>query len=123
MKLHTINVRSGIVIMDGAPCHTSKQTTEWMQENGVSFIKSAGARVQQEFGYPPSSPDLNPIELVFGYWSSKVNQSEPRTVNQLISTAKTEWNKIPQKMIQNTIGRLPEVMNWISNNHGRYYHP
>ena len=43
-------------LQDGAPCHQSKQTMEWFNDNQVRLVP----------GWPPNSPDLNPIEMVWG---------------------------------------------------------
>jgi len=39
---------------DGAASHTAKSTQEWLKWNSINT-----------FPHPPSSPDLNPIELLW----------------------------------------------------------
>src|SRR4051812_875219 len=40
---------------DNAPCHTAKSVKTWFSANRVCL-----------FEHPPSSPDLNPIEFIWG---------------------------------------------------------
>ena len=65
--------------------------------------------------YLPNSPDMNPIELVFGYWHSKVTSRNPRNIDELISICKEEWNAIPLKVVRNSIKRVIKVMKWVMN--------
>ena len=41
---------------DGATCHTSRKTRQWFAEKGVALLN----------GWPSNSPDLSPIEQVWG---------------------------------------------------------
>ena len=41
---------------DGATCHTSRKTSQWFAEKGVALLN----------GWPSNSPDLSPIEQVWG---------------------------------------------------------
>ena len=53
--------------------------------------------------WPPCSPDLNPIENIWGILKSKVWSRFPRTVDELWKVAQEEWDLIPQQTIQSLI--------------------
>jgi len=48
LRIHDVDY----FLHDGAPCHTAKSITKWLQEHSVLVIGP----------WPGSSPDLNPIE-------------------------------------------------------------
>ena len=107
--------------MNGARCHISKDTQDWLDENGINYISYGGKPLQYPNGYPPNSLDLNSIENVFSYWHNEVIKKNPKNTTQLIQTIKQEWNKIPMRVVRNCIKRLPKVMEWIKTNNGKFY--
>lgn len=76
-------MREEPVLMDGATCHTSDDTQNWMKENNINFVPFAGHPVYAKNGYPPNSPDLNPIENIFGIWQTHVNRRNPKNISEL----------------------------------------
>ena len=74
--LHKTGMENNRVLMDGARCHISKKTQNWLVENKMNIIPYGGKPLETTNGYPPNSPDLNPIENVFGYWDSQVKKHE-----------------------------------------------
>ena len=49
----------------------------------IDCISSVGVPSNTPNGYPPNFPDMNPIELVFGYWHSEVTLQNPRNIDQV----------------------------------------
>jgi hypothetical protein len=72
---------------DGAPAHTSKRTQEWLAQNFAGFWEKTA--------WPPSSPDLNPLD--FSVWSvveSKACKTPHNSIASLkISVAKA-WRAL-----------------------------
>jgi transposase len=59
-----------LVVEDGAPCHTCKLAKEASSKLGIPSLI-----------YPPSSPDLNPIENVWHLLKTKVSQLPTQATN------------------------------------------
>ena len=115
------NRKSNLVLFDNAPSHVSKKTQEFLSTIGVEYIPFGGKNGGIYGGYPANSPDLNPIENIFGILQEKVNSKQPKNVDELIDTVANEWNEIDMNHIRKTIRSLPKRMRWIMKNNGDYY--
>ena len=59
--------------------------------------------------WPPNSPDLNPIEHIWGYLKLRVNK---RTINvtnavQFESIIRDEWSKISKSYLRALVASMP----------------
>lgn len=71
---------------------------EWFEEHEVNLLD-----------FPPRSPDLNPIENLWGLLARKV-YSEGRhfqSKGDLISYIKQEWENLDQEILKNLIQSMP----------------
>jgi hypothetical protein len=76
------------ILQDGAPCHTSSAT--------IDFIRNSDLEIKQN---PPHSPDLNPIEKVWGWMKGQVQQLQINTRQQLVNKIQELWECMPQQTI------------------------
>ena len=84
--------RSGwTFVQDGAPCHQSREALAWLADHHVVVAP----------GWPPNSPDLNPIEMVWGVMKRTLRQLEPDG-NDLFAQLQAVWGAISK----DTIDRL-----------------
>lgn len=90
---------------DNAPIHDSEYTHQWMQGEGIQVLP-----------WPACSPDLNPIENIWGMLVRKVYQGGRQfdTVKQLEAAIYRAWADLDvqymQKLIDGMRRRLVKVI-------------
>lgn len=88
-----------IFMQDGAPAHTSYLTSLFLQKR-VSYLKI----------WPANSPDLNPIEHLWGAMKRIIKTKNITSKNELIETVQEVWDAFPQEAINRLVlsfhGRL-----------------
>ncbi|MGL6119347.1 MAG: transposase [Fusobacteriaceae bacterium] len=92
---------------DNAPCHTSKYTKEFFDENEVDVLF-----------WPSQSPDLNPIENLWSYIERKLTKKVLKTKTKLIEEIKEIWNNIPLSYVRNLYQSIPNRLELILRNKG-----
>ena len=84
----------------------------------LGFAKEVRARYKIkgfDKGWPPSSPDLNPIEKVWRWMKARITEMEPfpTTINELKAAVQALWDEMDPCMfirhIENTPEKLREV--------------
>lgn len=76
---------------DGAPCHRSKQSITFLEENAINYICD----------WPAQSPDLNVIENMWSYVKQKLYLTEFNNINELWMNFKKEFFEVPNDYIRN----------------------
>jgi hypothetical protein len=71
---------------DGARVHTAGKCVKYLASKGVATLD-----------WPPRSPDLNPIENLWGVLQKSVSDRGPRSVADLTQFVKEEWEAITQQ--------------------------
>lgn len=103
--------KNWIFQQDSAPSHRSKTTQKWLQANCPKLIK------QED--WPPSSPDLNPLDYcIWGILESKVNAKQHRSLDTLKASIRSEWDKLPLKVIRAAIGQWRKRLSLVIDNDG-----
>ena len=84
---------------DNARIHTSKEAENWFKEKRI-----------QIFDWPSRSPDLNPMENLWGILARKVysNGRQFQTVGELKKAIIYHWNEIENEVLENLISSMPE---------------
>lgn len=81
---------------DNDPKHASYVVQEWLLYNIPKLLKT-----------PPQSPDLNPIEHVWGELKTKMLNHNCTNVNELKLQLREEWEKISPSFINKLIESMP----------------
>ncbi len=81
---------------DLAPAHTAKGIKSWFSDHGVTVLD-----------WPANSPDLNPIENLWGIVKRKMRDTRPNNADDLKATVKETWASIPPQQCHKLITSMP----------------
>ena len=83
---------------DGAPCHTSRSTSEYLQQKAIRMIVD----------WPPQSADLSPIENLWDFLKEKVANRKSQNVEEIWRYTEEEFYQIPNDYISKLYQSLPK---------------
>lgn len=81
---------------DNDPKHTSRLVKRWFTSKDIVVLK-----------WPSQSPDLNPIEHLWGELKRRVCNQKPSNKGALFEILKREWENIPIRVLQDLIRSMP----------------
>ncbi len=81
---------------DLAHAHTAKGTKSWFNDHGVTVLD-----------WPANSPDMNPIENLWGIVKRKMRDTRPNNADDLKATVKETWASIPPQQCHKLITSMP----------------
>ncbi len=81
---------------DLAPVHTAKGTKSWFNDHGVTLLD-----------WPANSPDLNPIENLWGIVKRKMRDTRLNNADDLKAAIKATWASIPPQQCHKLITSMP----------------
>lgn len=96
---------------DNARIHTAVAVKEWFAENEVELLN-----------HPPLSPDLNPIENLWGQLAQEVygNGRQYNSIDSLKRSILTSWNAITETTLQNLVNSMKKRIEEVLKNRGKF---
>lgn len=82
-----IGLSDYIFQQDNDPKHTSKLVRSFLEEKNIKLL-----------AWPSQSPDMNPIETLWGIIKEKVAKRNPKNIKILKDTVLQVWNEISQDL-------------------------
>ena len=98
---------------DGASAHKADMINRWLEDNVPDHITSGPSG-----DWPASSPDLNPIENIWGIMNESIQLDSPATTAALKRSVKKAWANIPLSTLQSTIQSMPNRLAQVIHNQG-----
>ncbi len=81
---------------DLAPAHSAKATSTWFKDHGIPVLN-----------WPANSPDLNPIEKLWGIVKRKMRYARPNNAEELKATIRATWALITPEQCHRLIDSMP----------------
>lgn len=94
---------------DNAPIQTAKIVQEYLDTRDVHLPI-----------VPPYSPELNPIEKIWGIMSSRMSVVRPQSRDEMVDQIQQVWESISLQEIRNTIDELSVVKQKIIDANGSH---
>lgn len=82
---------------DGASCHTAKSTKAWLRAHRIPTLEN----------WPPSSPDLSPIETLWWKMKKKLRKEPSKSKEDLKNKINAVWNSISSAECAALVDTMP----------------
>lgn len=95
---------------DNCPVHTARRVSDWIRENNISLLP-----------WPSRSPDINPIENVWGYIVKEINKNNDfhlQNSDDLWNKIEETWNTYNLHHAQMLVASMPRRLNLLVEKNG-----
>ena len=98
-----------ILQQDNAPPHVSRETMDVLNKLYITLLEN----------WPPYSPDLNIIEVVWAIMEIRVEKEQPQTIDQLISVVKSVWDSLSYETINRLVNGMERRLLVVNQDPGK----
>ena len=84
------------LVMDNDPKHTATKVKHWL-----------GTNLPKVLPWPSQSPDLNPIENLFGWVKQDLTKQGPKTISELRKMLEITWSKLDSNFLKPYWSSMP----------------
>ena len=99
-------------MQDNARPHVSKETLAVLNELDIDLLPD----------WPPYSPDLNIIEVIWAIMEKRVEVFQPKTVDELIQIIIDVWENLSFTTINGLIDEIPDRLEKVNTNPSHSIH-
>jgi len=99
---------------DNNPKHTSRLCKGYL-------TKKESDGVLHQMTWPPQSPDLNPIEMVWDELDRRVKERQPTSAQHMWELLQDCWKSIPGDYLMKLVERMPRVCKAVIKAKGGYF--
>lgn len=93
---------------DGSGVHRADDVADYLEEN-----------MPQKLDWPPYSPDLSPIENVWGWLKGQVAKDLPQNIDALKKSIRNHWNSVTPEFLAPYFESMPKRMAMLIENDGK----
>lgn len=94
---------------DNATSHTAKATMNWLYKKKIKVLD-----------WPANSPEWNPSENLWSTLKKRIQEREPKNIDQVIAFAKEEWKNMSVQTLKNLVQSMPSRLAQVVQNKGRH---
>ena len=87
---------------DNDPKHTSQLCKSYLESKEAEGVLDIMI-------WPPQSPDLNPIELLWEELDRKVRQTAPKSKTAMWESLRETWHSLDQSILTKLVRRMPRL--------------
>ena len=99
---------------DNDPKHTSHICKDYLQKKALDGQFNV-------MEWPPQSPDLSPIELLWDEVDRQVQEKKPTSVESLVRLVKQTWTEISPVVLEKLLNRMPLICQAVIDAQGGYF--
>jgi len=92
---------------DNDPKHTSHTAIDWFNEKRIRLVS-----------WPSYSPDLNPMENVWGFIKKEIAKKRPRSLTELEQNLQELWSRLTDEYLEALVASMPKRLKLIISNRG-----
>ena len=92
---------------DNARIHTAKKIVKFLQDINVDVIK-----------WPSNSPDIAPIENIFGWMKKHLEKRDIRTIPKLKREVRKTFKMLKRSFLKNLVKSLPKRLQLVIKSNG-----